>query len=65
MPRVVITLPATATAQDAVAVESLLRKAVPQAGLLVTFMGAGLSAAAQSRVRELLPRATVKVGDEP
>lgn len=63
MPKVVITLPATATAQDALAVESLLRKALPQAGILVSFMGSALSATAQSRVRDLLPRAQVKADE--
>lgn len=60
MPRIVITLPATATAQDAQAVEALLRKALPQAGILVSFMGSGLSSSVQTRVRDLLPRAVVK-----
>lgn len=56
---ITITLPEDATAEDARAIESLLRRALPQAAVLVTFMGAGLSSTAQVRTRSILPRAKV------
>lgn len=60
MPQTItITLPEDATAEDARAIESLLRRALPQAAVLVTFMGAGLSSTAQARTRSILPRAKV------
>lgn len=56
---ILITLPEGATQLDQVAVESLLKKALPQAALLVTFMGSGMAADTQTRVRSLLPRSRV------
>lgn len=56
---ITITLPEGATQLDQVAIESLLKKALPQAALLVTFMGAGMAPETQARVRGLLPKARV------
>ena len=57
--QITITLPDEATAGDADAVVLLLKRALPQAGVLVTFCGAGLSVTSQARIRALLPRARV------
>ena len=63
--QLLVTLPEEATAADAAAVESLLRKALPQAPILVTFMGGGMTFDQQQRVRSLLPRARVSVVPPP
>lgn len=63
--QVLITLPEEATEADASAVEALLRKALPQAPILVTFMGSGMSLVQQQRVRSLLPRSRVSGVSQP
>lgn len=60
MPRqLLVTLPEEASQADLVAVESILRKSLPQAAILVTFMASGMSLDQQARIRSILPRARV------
>lgn len=60
MPRqLLVTLPEEASPADLAAVEAILRKSLPQAAILVTFMASGMSLDQQARIRSILPRARV------